>query len=187
MLLPKSDFEYQSYIQPAPVEEVVYEEMTIEPPPPEIPKCEHVFRNLDKVITEYSPEIDEWVINHGRFGYYIEGFCGEYNVSVDEMMKWLSSPVGEYEEFKTAVKISISASLAYWNQELMHAIKERDFQVINIIKSILADIMRSTPKELRNMQFNNLINKTPEEIAAEEKQKAEENLQKAFRGKTINE
>lgn len=144
----------------------------LEPPA----KCNHVFENEDKIIKEYSPEICEWVIEHGKNGYYIEAFSGKYNVAVDSMTEWLSTPKGEYEDFKSAFKISISAALYYWNQELIHALDHMDTCADKIphIRSILADIMKSTPKALREMQFNNLRPKTAQEIEAEkenEKQK----------------
>jgi hypothetical protein len=144
------------------------EEIKLPPPPPV--KCEHIFENEANIIKDYDPEICNWVIEHGKQGYYIEAFQGKYNVSVDAMMDWLSSPKGQFEDFKNAFKISISASLYYWNQELIHALDNMDTCADKIphIRSILADIMKSTPKALREMQFNNLRPKTAQEIADEQ-------------------
>ena len=134
---------------------------------PEHDKCIHEFDEQQDIIRDYSPQLCTKVIAHGRSGLFIEGFAGKYNVCMDTMCKWLSN-VKEYPEFNSAVKISISACIHYWNEELNHAITSSDWQSVTPIKGILSEIMKSTPKQLREGLFNNLINKSAEDIAREE-------------------
>jgi len=149
-----------------------------------LPQCEHVFNNQDKVITEYSEEICDWLIDYGRHGYHIRGFCGKYNICVNAMGRWLSAEDGKYEEFKSAVTISVSAATHYWNEELIHALKNMNTcgESLPLIRGILSDIMKYTPKNLQDMSFNNLKVKTAEELERENRQKEEEETYNAFRG-----
>ena len=88
------------------------------------------------------------------------------------MVEWIESPDELYKNFKSAVNISISASLHYWNHELTHAIEHRDTDMIATLRGIVSDIMKSTPKILRNKQFEGL--ETPEERGIRLAREAEE-------------
>lgn len=127
--------------------------------PPEkkdYPPTIHEFRNTDGVIYEYADEICNWIIDYGRQGFFIEGFAGKYNISQDSMTDWLNAPKEEFIEFKAAVKLCMSAAIHYWQEELMNAINNDNYDRVGIIKSVLSDLMRITPKSLRELQFANL-------------------------------
>lgn len=136
--------------------------------PPKREQCHHEFIQDYAIIDVYSDDLCEKVIEYGRQGLFIDGFAGRYNVSIVAMCNWLSKP-DEYPKFNAAIKISHSACIHYYNQELLHSIQCGDWQAVANIKSILAEIMKTTPKELRENLYNNLRVKTPEELEAEQK------------------
>jgi hypothetical protein len=122
---------------------------------------EIIFENKN-IIKKYNPKLCSWVIQHGQEGMFIEGFCGRYNICVDSMNKWLSDKNKKneyiYFEFRSAVKISQSACLHYWNSRLQHAIKNfvLESSLIPVIRTIIADIIKTTPTPLRSMQGEGL-------------------------------
>lgn len=154
---------------------------------PPIP-CEHKFEHGKKFLSEYNADYCDLIIEHGKKGLYVEGFCGKYNISVDAMMEWLSATSHEYDDFKVSFKISISAALHYWNEELIHALSNMETcgEKVSHIKSILSDIMKYTPKSLRDMQFNNLRTKTQTELAHEKDIEVQNEFVDAIKGKMTN-
>lgn len=137
---------------------------------PELPEYKASYHSKKGIISDYSEELCEWVIEHGQAGFLIEGWCGKYSVCVDSMNKWLSEKDAKgnytYPEFRSAVKISQSACLHYWCGLLNHSIQ--NFMVagsmIPIIRNIISDIIKTTPTPLRDMQFDNLHTETQEQI-----------------------
>jgi hypothetical protein len=160
--------EYDDYSNPVLVEEVRN-------------PCEHVFVKDLGVIRGYSSDLCNKVIEHGRNGLFIEGFSGRYNVCMDEICRWLSEPEG-YREFCSAVKISVSACIHYWNEELTYAIGNGDWSAVTAIRGMLSEIMRSTPKALRENLFNNLNVKDAEEIAEHNENMKQAELMNAMLG-----
>ena len=139
------------------------------------PSCSHVFEKSTDIIWEYSPDLCDKVIEYGRQGKLIEGFAGRYNVSVNAMCEWLSK-VGEYPEFDDAIKISVSACVHYWTEELQHNMDLQEWTAVSHIRSILADLNKSMPKALRENLYNNLTQQSAEDKA----QKQETDNLKAF-------
>lgn len=154
---------------------------------PEIPVCEHKFNKATEIQTEYSDDLCERVVEHGQHGLFIEGFAGKEKVCMDSICKWLSNPI-DYPEFNSAVKVSISASIHFWNELLLHSLNHFDLcgSAVPVIRQILADIMKSTPKELRDGLFNNLHQKSAEELEAEEKGKQQVKLVDAMTGGAVS-
>ena len=144
-------------------------------------KCVHSFKKLDDIKRDYHPIFCQYVIEHGRGGLLIEGFSGKYNICMDMICKWLSSPT-EYADFNSAVKISISASIHYWNEELQHSISNGNWEGVRAIKAILADIMRSTPRQLREGLFNNLVVQNADDIAKQKEIESDDYLFKLTTG-----
>lgn len=140
-------------------------------------KCVHTFVDGNTIQTEYTPDLCDKVMEYGKQGFLIEGFSGRYNVCTDAMCKWLSKP-DEYPEFNSAVKISISACIHYWQHELQFALEQGDYQAVQVIRSIISDMMKSTPKQLRENLFDTLHRKTAEELAEEN----DDNRLKSFMG-----
>jgi len=114
------------------------------------PECVHYFNKSTIIQTKYTNDLCMRVIEHGQSGLFIEGFAGREQVCMDAMCQWLSNPK-EYPDFNSAVKVSISASIHYWNELLLHALNHFDLfgSSVPVIRQILSDIMKSTPKELR--------------------------------------
>ncbi len=136
------------------------------PVKPEIPKCEHVFNDNLELITEYTDGLCEKVIRHGQEGYIIESFCGRFGIcSKTFNTVWLDRERPEYAKFRSAVKTSMSAVIYYFNAELIHAIKNYDTlgSSINVLKGIISDFMKSTPKALRDLQFEDVNAQETEE------------------------
>ena len=72
--------------------------------PPELEQedrelCAHEFVKSTKILRDYSNDLCNKVIEHGRKGLLIEGFSGKYNVCTDAICKWLSEPE-KYPDFK---------------------------------------------------------------------------------------
>jgi hypothetical protein len=162
---------YDDYSKPALVEEIR------EP-------CQHYFSTHKEIIREYSTDLCTKVIEHGRNGLFIEGFSGRYNVCMDEICKWLSNP-DEYSDFCSAVKISVSAAIHYWNEELNHAINNTDWQAVTAIRGMLSEIMRSTPKALRENLFNQLSSNSAEDVAKHNENIKQAELMNAMLGGNI--
>lgn len=148
--------------------------------------CSPKFHNSKIIITEYTSDLCEKIIEHGRQGHFIETFSGAYNVCSDKMGDWINKKDdNRYDEFRSAVKISQSATLHYWNCELINAVKNyKDLgSLIPSLRGILSDIMKTTPKGLRDLQFDNLIAPdTPEERKTKNKSDELKKLQSAFMG-----
>lgn len=142
-----------------------------------------------KIITEYNPDLCRLVIEHGEEGYFIENFAGHHFIDIDKMLEWLSSPEGEYMEFKSSFKISISACLYYWNVRLMDSLNdiEQYGSLIPVIKGILSDLNKSIPSELRDFCFGGFKVKSAEELELEKKKNKDKTLQSAFTGINIDE
>lgn len=153
---------------------------------PTVIPCNHEFVKYEGIIREYSPELCELIINHGRQGKFIEGFFGKYNICTDEFCKWLSNKEDkpEYRDFQSAVKISISASIHYWNEVFNFAIDNfiEYAQIIPVIRNILSDIMKSTPKELRENLYDNLQRETADEKSKKVEMKEELDFFAAIKG-----
>lgn len=145
------------------------------------PKCEHVFEHDSDIITEYSTELCEKVIEYGRGGMLIEGFSGKFKVCTNAICRWLSLPK-EYPEWDSAVKISVSACVHYWQEELHHAMDQTDWTAVQNIRMILADINKSMPKQLREGLFDNLQKPDPAIEANEKDKNVRENLKNAAIG-----
>lgn len=152
---------------------------------PEFPECQHDFNKSTIIQTEYTDDLCVRVVEHGRNGLFIEGFAGKENVCMDSICQWLSNPE-KYPEFNSAVKVSISASIHFWNELLLHSLKHFHLcgSAVPVIRQILADIMKSTPKELREGLFNNLHQKTAEEIEREKSLSLEAGFLDAVTGKS---
>lgn len=146
--------------------------------------CQHYFSDDKEVIREYSADLCVKVIEHGRSGLFIEGFSGRYNVCMDEICRWLSNP-DEYGNFCSAVKVSVSASIHYWNEELNHAISNADWQAVTAIRGMLSEIMRSTPKALRENLFNHLSSDSAEDVARHNNNIKQAELMNAMLGGNI--
>ena len=131
--------------------------------------CTHTFANVKKVRTEYGDDLCEKVINYGREGKRIEAFAGKFNVCVNKMCEWLSNPQ-KYPEFDSAIKVSQSACIHYWLEELQHAISACDWQAVAQIRSILSDLNKYIPKELSEGLFNNLKQQSAEDRVEEARQ-----------------
>jgi len=145
--------------------------------------CAHTFANVKKVRTEYGDDLCEKVINYGREGKRIEAFAGKFNVCVNKMCEWLSNPQ-KYSAFDSAVKVSQSACIHYWLEELQHAISACDWQAVAQIRSILSDLNKYIPKELSEGLFNNLKQRTADDLARENELKTEEGFFSALGGKS---
>ena len=142
-------------------------DLPTDPLPPE--KCSHTFAPIKDIQKDYTDDLCEKVIKYGREGKLIEGFAGRFNVCPNSMCKWLSEP-DKYPDFDSAVKISVSACIHYWLEELQHAIESGDWQYVGLVRNILSDIMKSMPKELREGLFDRL-----DRESAEDKSKRERN------------
>jgi hypothetical protein len=128
--------------------------------------CEHIFEQSTEIIRAYNFDLCSMVITHGQNGLFIEGFSGRYNVCFNAICDWLSSSDPIYDDFKSACKISVSACIHFWNEELNHAVMERNWAAVAAIKTILADIMKSMPKGLRE---NMLADLAPEDAETKTK------------------
>lgn len=123
-----------------------------------------------EIIIDYTDELCSKVINHGKDGYLIDGFAGRYNICVDKMCNWISKTAvnineGIYQpDFHSAVKISISACIHYWDKRLMDEINSENWDAVPVIKSILNGLMRTTPDQLTKDLYNNLHSDTAQDI-----------------------
>ena len=139
-----------------------------------------------EIIVDYTEELCSKVINYGKDGYLIDGFAGKYNICVDSMCNWISKTAsninqGMYKpDFHSAVKISISACIHYWNNRLMDEISAENWDAVAVIKSILNGLMRTTPDQLTKGLYNNLHSDTAQDIYDQKENKTlevfEENL-----------
>lgn len=124
-------------------------------------------RESSEVITEYSEDLCELIIEYGRQGKSIEGFCGAYNISIDSMTKWIDTddPLSQ-PDFKEALKIAISACIDYWDGQLIHELQQDvlDAPRISLLRIMKQDSTKYMPNSLRNILFEGVRNRTPEQI-----------------------
>ena len=86
------------------------------------------------------------------------------------MCNWISKTAvnineGIYQpDFHSAVKISISACIHYWDKRLMDEINSENWDAVPVIKSILNGLMRTTPDQLTKDLYNNLHSDTAQDI-----------------------
>ena len=153
---------------------------------PKAPECEHIFSLENTIIRDYTIDLCDKIIKHGREGYFIESFSGRYNICTESMVNWINSKDNkEYDDFRSALKISMSASFHYWNCELIHALKNFSElgASIPVLRGILGDIVKTMPKGLRDMQFENLVAPdTPEQRELKEKMGKDKILYESMRG-----
>lgn len=134
-------------------------------------KSNNITVKSQDIINEYSDELCDMVINYGKQGGFIEAFAGRFNIDIDEMLKWVSSPDGEYMKFKASVKISISSALDYWYTRLVTAIDnpEENAQSIPHIRAMIGECLKRASSELSKFCYGGFRTKTAEEIEAEKK------------------
>jgi hypothetical protein len=143
--------------------------------------CEHTFTTGKNIRREYSPDLCDNIIDHGRSGLYLHGFAGKYNISVIDMCDWLSKPK-EYPDFVTAVRISHSACIHYYNEELLHFMTLQDWAAVAQVKATLAELMKVTPKELTEGLYSNLSVQTAASIQEEEQRDKDAEFQQNIMG-----
>ncbi len=147
-----------------------------ETPPP--PPCDHKFKEDLELITEYDESFCELVIEFAREGNFIEGFCGQYNICSHTMNKiWLNREDPKYERFRSAIKTAQSVLFSFYNKELVHALKHYDTlgTKVGVLRSLLSDLMKYTPKAIRELQFEDIEpNEDPE--AKKEREEKERKL-----------
>lgn len=159
-------------------------------PKPPAPKCVHEYPKDTQLRTEYDDDLCDLVLEFGRAGNFIQGFCGHYNICTETMNKeWLNREKKEYAKFRSAVKTAQSAVFDFYNKELIHAIQnyEQLGSSVNVIRSILSELMKSTPAALRDLQFEDVnADETPEERSIRLKKENEKRQFEAFRGSNGN-
>ena len=145
------------------------------------PSCTHSFIEGTEICREYTADLCDKIIEHGRAGLYLHGFAGKYNISVIDMCNWLSKPK-DYPDFATAIRISHSACIHYYNEELLHYIGKQNWDAVSSVKSTLAELMKVTPKELTEGLYSNLAVQTSAEIQAEEQREKDAEFQQNILG-----
>jgi hypothetical protein len=153
----------------------------------ETPKCKHEFTE-GNLITEYSDNLCIKLIQFGREGNFIQGFPGKYNICSKTFNSvWLDRENTKYEKFRSAAKTAMSACFHFYNSELLHAIANYETlgPSIPILRSILMDLIKMTPKSILDLQFEDIDKQETEEerrqrLDREQKQK----LASAFHGIT---
>lgn len=129
----------------------------------EYPPCVPEFVGGYNIVNEYQEWMCKALINYGREGLFIEGFAGKHNINQMKFNQWITAPDGEYEALKAARNICFSASIHVWCSRLNHAVRNADWQAVEKLKAIIADIMKSVPKHFREGMADGYVPKDPEE------------------------
>lgn len=89
---------------------------------------------FNQIIKEYDPRFINEIINHCTYGGSVESFSGEKGIDPDALTRWTE----DYEDFKAAVKVAISAEYRYWEKELHFALtsKDNDFRLASINRKL---------------------------------------------------
>lgn len=123
-----------------------------------------VFADGYSIITEYEPRLCELLIEHGRAGLFIETFIGRYNISNKKFNEWISEDSEDYQDFKAAYSIAISAAIYVWNAKLSNAVDAGDWQAVAQIKAILSEMMKAMPsKQIRESFTDGYNQETPQQ------------------------
>lgn len=126
------------------------DELDREPIEEQIDPCVHKFVKSTEIVREYNPDLCNQLIEYGREGLlFIDGFAGKYNVCVDKIWEWINSTEEEYEDFRSAYKICVTACIHYWNEELVYAVNNRDWQAVTAIRNILSEVVKTVSKGVK--------------------------------------
>jgi hypothetical protein len=166
-----------------------YDKISLKDTPYIIPQdIDFQFAQSLKIERDYDDSLCEKVIEHGRQGYFFESFSGRYNICQEALISWLNDKENpNFEDFRSAVKISMSACLHYWNCKLNCALDNFNNLggSVPVLKSMISDIMKGMPKGLRAFQFENLeAPDTPEEIKYRRMLKDKEEEYNIYMGKS---
>ena len=156
------------------------------PEPPEATPFDCEFEEGTDIVRDYHEGLCVLVIMHGRAGYFFESFAGRFNICPTAMFDWISEKDSDtYVNFRSSVKIAMSACLHFWNCKLIHALDNFAIlgDIIPTVRAMIKDLTGSMPKELRNMQFENLVSPdTPEEAKRRAEMKRSEEEYNLMRG-----
>ena len=112
------------------------------------------FPKFQKLITKYNDSYCGKVIAFAKKGFFLEGFAGFYNLSTKVLYsEWLDINKKEYSKFQDAFKTAQSLLIFYYNNKLLNMINSGDNDTVGVIKSILAELLKSIPDEFKRFSY----------------------------------
>ena len=136
-----------------------------------------------ELITKYDDSYCEKVIDFARDGFFLEGFAGKFNISSEVLFgEWLNKDKEEYRKFQSCYKTAQSCLINYYNNLFISAIQSGNYEILNTVKAILVELMKSVPKEFKSFLYGDLVIEDESERKNKKKIERERDTFSAFTG-----